>query len=176
MKLIALYILSIVICISDAFNIYSSRSPHQEITSNAYTPRSRNIHHLSTTEINDGKDVNRQGIRQTPEVLKEESWQIYLESSEVQEVRQQLIEKYLSLGRSQEYAEVEIDNFLNDPDRSRKFLEMKKYVKSQKDASMGFENFFFYGGAFFVGLLGDAVFKNIQTFQELHSGNLFNFS
>ena len=85
--------------------------------------------------------------------------------SKLKEVRQQLIEKYLSLGRSQEYAEVEIDNFLNDPERSRKFLEMKKYVKSQKDAAMGFENFFLYGAAFIIGLLGDAIFKYIQTYQ-----------
>jgi hypothetical protein len=85
----------------------------------------------------------------------------------LQEVRQQLIDKYLSLGRSQEYAEVEIDNFLNDPSRSRKFLEMKKYVKSQENASMGFENFFLYGGAFLVGLLGDGIFKYILSLQEV---------
>ena len=78
---------------------------------------------------------------------------------QLKEVRQQLIEKYLSLGRSQEYAEVEIDNFLNDQSRSQKFLEMRKYVKSQQDASMGFENLFLYGGAFLFGLLGDAIFK-----------------
>ncbi len=74
-------------------------------------------------------------------------------------MRQELVDKYLSLGRSQEYAEVEIDSFLNDPSRSQKFLEMRKYAKSQENASMGFEDFVLYGCAFLVGLLGDQIFK-----------------
>lgn len=90
---------------------------------------------------------------------------IYVSHSIPQEVRQQLIDKYLSLGRTQEYAEVEIDRFLNDPCRSQKFLEMRKYVKSQEDASMGFENFLLYGCAFIFGLLGDAIFKHLLSFQ-----------
>jgi galactose-1-phosphate uridylyltransferase len=113
--------------------------------------------------MNDGNTNKLKFDHQSSE---EDSWQLYLQSRDVQEVRQELIEKYLSLGRSQEYAETEIDKFLNDPSRSQKFLEMKKYVKSQEDASMGFENFLLYGGAFFVGLLGDAIFKYIVALQE----------
>jgi hypothetical protein len=39
---------------------------------------------------------------------------------------------------------------------------MRKNVEAQKEASLGFENFLLYGGAFFVGLLGDAFFKHIM--------------
>merc|ERR1712038_79686 len=123
---------------------------------NSNNRRSKTSIYLSTTGISNGKNTSL-SVDQPPELSKEEAWQLYLQSREVQEVREQLIEKYLSLGRTQEYAEEEIDKFLNDPDRSQKFLEMRKYVQSQKDASMGFENFLLYGGAFFVGLLGDMV-------------------
>jgi len=85
-----------------------------------------------------------------------------------QEVREQLVEKYLSLGRSQEYAESEVDNFLNDPNRSQKFLEMRRYAKSQQDAAMGFENILMYGGAFFLGLLGDGIFKYFAAYKEIY--------
>ena len=81
------------------------------------------------------------------------------------EIRQELIDKYLSLGRTYEYAETEIDEFLSDPSRSQKYLDMRKYVKSQQDASMGFENFLFYAGAFVFGLLGDFIFKYIASIQ-----------
>ena len=142
------------------------------------TQRSRgsSTHYLSTTEMDDGAKRSLH-IDQTSDLSNEEGWQEYLQTREVQEVRQQLIDKYLSLGRTQEYAEVEIDRFLNDPSRSQKFLEMRKYVKSQEDASMGFENFLLYGCAFIFGLLGDAIFKHLLSFQEMSSDthDLFHF-
>mmetsp|Transcript_276 Transcript_276/g.367 ORF Transcript_276/g.367 Transcript_276/m.367 type:complete len:165 (-) Transcript_276:270-764(-) len=164
MKSYAVLILSIIFNTSNSFTIRPSSLPQLAATSRDSLRRPKPALYLSTTEMNTGKN-NSLANDLNVELSQEESWQVYLQSSEVQEVREQLIEKYLSLGRSQEYAEVEIDKFLNDPERSRKFLEMRKYVKSQKDASMGFENFFLYGSAFFFGLLGDMIFKYIQSIQ-----------
>ncbi|GMH54850.1 hypothetical protein TrRE_jg6885 [Triparma retinervis] len=58
-----------------------------------------------------------------------DEWVQRLASTEVEEVRIELIEKYLELGRTQEFAENEVDNFLNDRERSEKFLDMRRIAK-----------------------------------------------
>eukprot|EP00586_Coscinodiscus_wailesii_P019394 CAMPEP_0172501904 /NCGR_PEP_ID=MMETSP1066-20121228/154922_1 /TAXON_ID=671091 /ORGANISM="Coscinodiscus wailesii, Strain CCMP2513" /LENGTH=137 /DNA_ID=CAMNT_0013276953 /DNA_START=92 /DNA_END=502 /DNA_ORIENTATION=+ len=50
----------------------------------------------------------------------------YMTSDQIQKVRQDLISKYLKLGRSRDYAEAEVDKFLNDPERSQQFLAMRQ--------------------------------------------------
>jgi hypothetical protein len=180
MKSYTILILTTIFNATNAFTVYSpdTRTTLSTGTSTITTSstglatatrRSKTSLGLATAEISDGKNNSRIGLDlDQSDMSPEESWQEYLQSREVQEVKEQLIQKYLSLGRSQEYAEKEIDTFLNDKSRSQKFLEMRKYVKSQQNASLGFENFFFYGGAFFVGLLGDATFKYILQYQELY--------
>jgi hypothetical protein len=80
----------------------------------------------------------------------------------------ELIAKYLSAGKSQEYAEQEVDKFLSDPDRSEKYLDMRRYAKAQADELMGFESIFVIGGAFLLGLTGNVVIKYISAYKEVY--------
>lgn len=75
-----------------------------------------------------------------------------------QEVRQELIEKYLAFGKSLDIAESEVDRFLRDPDRSRQFLDMRRYNKAQKDAMLGFESPLMFLAAFSLGMIGNYYF------------------
>jgi len=149
---------------SNAFVVLSSPCVSQSVH---FNDKSETRFALSTTEFDPDTQINNRNNLGTTssELSQQENWQIHLQSVEVQEVREQLVEKYLSLGRSQEYAESEVDNFLNDPNRSQKFLEMRRYAKSQQDAAMGFENILMYGGAFFLGLLGDGIFKYFAAYK-----------
>ena len=79
------------------------------------------------------------------------AWELQLQTKEVEEVRQELIQKYISLGRTLEYAEKEVDQFLSDPERSQQFLDMRRYAKAQAN-DLGFESLFQIGGAFMLGL------------------------
>lgn len=61
-----------------------------------------------------------------------------MSTEEVLEIRNELIQKYLSIGRSQEYAEAEVDEFLRDEKRSAKYFDMKRYARTEGGV-MGFE-------------------------------------
>uniref|UniRef100_A0A7S2S5F0 Uncharacterized protein n=1 Tax=Eucampia antarctica TaxID=49252 RepID=A0A7S2S5F0_9STRA len=74
----------------------------------------------------------------------------HMSYSEVMEIRNELIEKYLSLGRSQEYAEAEVDEFLKDDKRSAKYLDLKRYARAE-GSLMGFENVVQVGAVLFAG-------------------------
>jgi len=91
----------------------------------------------------------------------DEEWRIQLESDEVKEVRNELIQKYISKGRSMDFAEKEVDKFLSDPEQSRQFLEMRRYAKAQND--LGFEGLLQLAGAFTIGLVGQIGFKYLAA-------------
>ena len=61
-----------------------------------------------------------------------------MSTEEVLEIRNELIQKYLSIGRSQEYAEAEVDEFIRDEKRSAKYFDMKRYARKEGGV-MGFE-------------------------------------
>uniref|UniRef100_A0A7S2UB18 Uncharacterized protein n=1 Tax=Attheya septentrionalis TaxID=420275 RepID=A0A7S2UB18_9STRA len=82
---------------------------------------------------------------------KQEQWRDQLQSKEVQRVREDLLRNFLRQGRSREYAEAEVDEFLNDPERSQPFLEMKRYAASQADDLLAPEPIFQCILAFFSG-------------------------
>jgi len=96
----------------------------------------------------------------------EANWMSELDSKEVQEVRNELIQKYLSLGRTMEYAEMEVDKFLSDPERSSQFLEMRRYAKANND--LGFEFIFQLGGAFLLGLSGNVAVKYFAAYKDVY--------
>jgi hypothetical protein len=98
----------------------------------------------------------------------ENSTQFPLSYTQLQEVRMELISKYLSAGKSQEYAEQEVDKFLSDPVRSEKYLDMRRYAKAQADELMGFESIFVIGGAFVLGLTGNVLIKYIAAYKEVY--------
>lgn len=84
---------------------------------------------------------------------------------EIKEVRFELVQKYVSAGKSTQYAEEEVDKFLSDPDRSEKYLEMRRYAKAQAEELMGFETVFIVGGAFFLGLMGNVGVKYFLAYK-----------
>lgn len=96
-------------------------------------------------------------------------WALQLESEEVQEVRAELVQKYLSLGRTQEYAEREVDEFLSDPERSQQFLEMRRYANAQAEELMGFEIWIQLFGAFALGLGGQSAFKYYHAYRSVYA-------
>ena len=79
--------------------------------------------------------------------------------------------KYLSAGKSQDYAEQEVDKFLSDPDRSEKYLDMRRYAKAQANEFMGFESIVVVGGAFFLGMMGTVGGKYLSAYKELYPGS-----
>ena len=77
----------------------------------------------------------------------------------------ELVQRYVSAGKSEEFAEQEVDKFLSDPERSEKFLEMRRYSKAQAEELLGFESILFVGGGFFLGLMGTVGFKYLSAYQ-----------
>jgi len=65
----------------------------------------------------------------SPSSSSPDEWSERLSSLEVSEVRSELISKYLEIGRTREFAEGEVDTFLQDRERSEKFLDMRRIAK-----------------------------------------------
>jgi hypothetical protein len=73
-----------------------------------------------------------------------------IENELFNEIRQELIRKYVSVGRTQENAETEVDTFLRDTQRSGEYLEMRMRAKQESD--LGFEEILQYALAFAIGV------------------------
>ena len=93
-----------------------------------------------------------------------EEWLANLKSKEIQEVREELIFKYVKLGKGQEEAEREVDKFLSDPEQSEQYLEMRRYAKAQAD-ELGPELILQLGGAFALGLGATVIPKYISAYK-----------
>jgi len=88
-----------------------------------------------------------------------QEWIEQLQSSEIQEVRQEMVAKYVSFGKTIEDAEKEVDKFLSDPEQSLQYLEMREYAKSQELMGANAESLMFLVGAFLLGVCGSAAIK-----------------
>mmetsp|Transcript_9009 Transcript_9009/g.13233 ORF Transcript_9009/g.13233 Transcript_9009/m.13233 type:complete len:170 (+) Transcript_9009:207-716(+) len=117
----------------------------------------------STVDTHDSKNTDEESSSASPEELAA----LEMKNQEMKEVREELVTKYLSAGKSQEFAEQEVDEFLSDPERSEKFLEMRRYAKAQANELMGFESILILGGAFFLGLLGTVGGKYLAASGEV---------
>jgi hypothetical protein len=95
--------------------------------------------------------VSSLGSETSSSSSKQEQWRDQLQSKEVQRVREDLLRNFLRHGRSREYAEAEVDEFLSDPERAQPFLEMKRYAASQADDLLAPEPIFQFVLAFFSG-------------------------
>lgn len=100
----------------------------------------------------------------------EEAAALEIKNQEITEVKQELIAKYLSAGKSQDFAEQEVEKFLSDPERSEQYLEMRRYAKAQANELMGFESIFIVGGAFFLGLTGQVGMKYLAAYKDVYPG------
>lgn len=92
-----------------------------------------------------------------------------MQSDQVQEVRSELISKYVSQGSTVEFAEVEVDQFLSDPERSLEYMEMRRYAKEQNE--LGFEGALQYGAFFLIGLLGNVGVNYYTAWQAASPDN-----
>lgn len=57
-----------------------------------------------------------------------------LKTPAVKRVREALVKKYLQIGKSLEYAESEVDEFLNDRERSEKFVKMRAFAVTSRES------------------------------------------
>lgn len=91
-------------------------------------------------------------------------WQEQLKSEEVQEVRRELIQKYLSMGIDRERAERDVDAFLSDREKSLQYLEMRRYAAAQAD-ELGPDFLLQLLGAFFFGFLANVGVKYLSAYK-----------
>jgi hypothetical protein len=124
--------------------------------------RSRSV--AFSSSMSNGKDTESSAPADTMDpaaVMK------YLQSAEIQEVRDALISKYVQLGKSPEDAEREVDGFLSDPERSKQYLEMRRYAKAQAD-ELGFELYLQLGGAMLIGFAATTLNNYYSAYKVRH--------
>lgn len=98
----------------------------------------------------------------------QEEWTARLNSAEVEEVRVELIDKYLELGRSKEFAENEVDNFLADRERSEKFLDMRRIAKEAEIGAFSPQVGLQLGLAFILGLVLNVISRYWAAFSAAY--------
>lgn len=86
------------------------------------------------------------------------------ELREMETIRGELVQKYIALGHSEEYAAREVNYFLEDSGRSREFVEMRR-VAMARGNDLGIETTVQFAAAFFVGWLGSWGIHSLQAFQ-----------
>mmetsp|Transcript_7450 Transcript_7450/g.10691 ORF Transcript_7450/g.10691 Transcript_7450/m.10691 type:complete len:199 (-) Transcript_7450:1188-1784(-) len=94
-------------------------------------------------------------------------WQEQLKSEEVQEVRREIIQKYLSMGIDQQKAEQDVDAFLSDREKSLQYLEMRRYAAAQAD-ELGPDFFLQLLGAFLLGLFANVGVKYLSAYKSVY--------
>lgn len=76
-----------------------------------------------------------------------------LQSQEIQDVRKEVVAKYISMGKTEQEAEVEVDKFLSDPEQSLQYLEMRRSAVSAKSEGLvGPELIVQIGGSIALGV------------------------
>ena len=80
----------------------------------------------------------------------------------------ELIDKYLELGRSKEFAENEVDNFLADRERSEKFLDMRRIAKEAEIGAFSPQVGLQLGLAFILGLVLNVISRYWAAFSAAY--------
>ena len=93
------------------------------------------------------------------------SWTEKLDSKLLEEVRLELIAKYLERGITEEEAQNEVDAFLADQERAEQYLEMRMYASAQAD-DLGLGLIVQLVGGFLIGFLISVGPKYFHVFQE----------
>ena len=97
-------------------------------------------------------------------VAADNSWsEEAVDSKFVDGIREELISKYLDQGISRENAEKEVDSFLIDKERSRKYMEMRAYASKAKGYDLGIGEGFQFIFAFLVGIAGVTLHQSIRS-------------
>jgi len=130
-------------------------------------PSHRSSLKVSTLPFSITKEADTPATSASSESATEYLQQTYhMSRAEVTEIRNELIEKYLSIGRTQEYAEAEVDEFLQDDTRSAKYLDLKRYSRAE-GALMGFEDVVQFGAALLFGHMMSDVMKIYMDYQQI---------
>jgi len=175
MKLSILSTLLLTITTASAFTLSSPTSSSTISSPTSFSSSSKSIVSQHQQQQNEHRhqqsklsaaaiEADAQSMSDEDRLKLEEEWLVQLQSSQVQEVRMELIEKYLSAGREMEFAEKEVDKFLSDPERSLKYLEMRSYAKAQNE--LGFEGVIQLGAAFAIGLVGNVGVKYFTAWRQ----------
>jgi len=145
------------ICISNAFTV-PSLNPKLQISSD----NRRSFFFSTKDESSDISEVIslEGGVKsRLLNASLHEEWMDQLQSAEMQEVRQEMLAKYVSFGKTSVEAEIEVDKFLSDPEQSLQYLEMRQYAKSQQLMGSNVESLLGLIGAFALGMMGTVAIK-----------------
>ena len=86
------------------------------------------------------------------------------EHREMETIRGELVQKYIALGHSEEYAAREVNYFLEDSERSKQYVEMRRIAMARGN-DLGIENYVQFIAAFLVGMLGSWVLNSWHAIQ-----------
>lgn len=86
------------------------------------------------------------------------------EHREMETIRGELVQKYIALGHSEEYAAREVNYFLDDSERSKQYVEMRRIAMARGN-DLGIENYVQFIAAFLVGMLGSWVLNSWHAIQ-----------
>mmetsp|Transcript_39557 Transcript_39557/g.84411 ORF Transcript_39557/g.84411 Transcript_39557/m.84411 type:complete len:171 (+) Transcript_39557:115-627(+) len=86
------------------------------------------------------------------------------EPQEMETIRKELIQKYITLGHSEDYASREVAHFLEDFERSAKYVEMRRIAMTRGN-DLGIEEAVQFAGAFLVGTLGGMALNSLREVQ-----------
>lgn len=76
--------------------------------------------------------------KQFQRLEQDDLWLEQLNTPQIQEVRSEMVAKYIACGKPSDVAEQEVDAFLRDRERAQPFVEMRQYAKHKFD-DMGLE-------------------------------------
>jgi hypothetical protein len=86
------------------------------------------------------------------------------EKGELETIRSELIQKYIKLGHSEDYATNEVNYFLEDSERSAQYVEMRRIAMARGN-DLGIETWVQFGGAFLFGWLISWVANYLPNLQ-----------
>jgi hypothetical protein len=86
------------------------------------------------------------------------------EQREMETIRGELVQKYIVLGHSEEYAAREVNYFLEDSERSKQYVEMRRIAMARGN-DLGIENYVQFIAAFLVGMLCNWVLNSWHAVQ-----------
>eukprot|EP00584_Thalassiosira_punctigera_P021270 CAMPEP_0172552736 /NCGR_PEP_ID=MMETSP1067-20121228/47163_1 /TAXON_ID=265564 ORGANISM="Thalassiosira punctigera, Strain Tpunct2005C2" /NCGR_SAMPLE_ID=MMETSP1067 /ASSEMBLY_ACC=CAM_ASM_000444 /LENGTH=164 /DNA_ID=CAMNT_0013340787 /DNA_START=44 /DNA_END=538 /DNA_ORIENTATION=- len=85
-------------------------------------------------------------------------------AQEMETIRKELIEKFITLGHAEDYASREVAHFLEDFERSAKYVEMRRIAMTRGN-DLGIEEAVQFAGAFLVGTLGGMALNSLREVQ-----------
>ena len=98
------------------------------------------------------------------------------EQAELETIRSELIQKYIKLGHSEDYATKEVNYFLEDSERSAQYVEMRRIAMARGN-DLGIETWVQFTGAFLCGWLISWIANYLPTLQVrlTHTMSHFQF-